>query len=71
MKVESLRFQHVSAWGPVWSPKGELVDGDAILPAPLVCMFCLAVESEMLVGVGGGVRGGGGNFVFKGGLGIG
>lgn len=38
------------------APDGELVDGDAILPAPLVCMFCLAVESEMLVGVDGGLE---------------
>lgn len=38
------------------SPDGELVDGDAILPAPLVCMFCSAVESETLVGVGGDIE---------------
>ena len=71
MKVKGLRSQHVCAWCPVWSPDGELVDGDAILPAPLVCMFCSAVDSEMSEGVGGGFRGGGGGFVYTGGLGIG
>lgn len=53
------------------APDGELVDGDAIFPAPLVCMFCSAVESETSEGIGRGFRGGGGGFVCKGGLGIG
>ena len=30
---------------------GRLVDGDAILPAPLVCMFCLTVQPGTLAGV--------------------